>query len=196
MSFPVIFHLHDACKLTGCSLLAGIKTAWKPEGGRGNNKWIWELVNWLSLVVFSFAGRELDPFMGVARPRARERKCRAVSTICSCWRQLPVLVSTVKSCSTGTCRRIHLMVIQKPSGKSWVWWCTKGKGKVNRCTALAPPFWFSSSFRLLLAYKLMMKRRASRREAQTKGLMTCRLKPCVSRTQILVFFFLSPFAGL
>merc|ERR1712012_100210 len=35
----------------------------------------------------------------------------------SCWRQLPVLVSTVKSCSTGTCRRIHLMVIQKPSGR-------------------------------------------------------------------------------
>ena len=27
-----------------------------------------------------------------------------------CQRQLPVLVSTVKSCSTGTCRRIHLAV--------------------------------------------------------------------------------------
>ena len=73
-----------------------------------------------------------------------------------------VLVSTVNSCSTFHCWWLILWLIPQKVGQeltfgweksvpamasppsnsrtdssqSWVWWCTKGKGKVNRCSTL------------------------------------------------------------
>ena len=140
-------------------------------------------VDWLWALLLGRSCEEKSQQARTGKDQRTTRTSAGLKMRKKCQRQLPVLVSTVKSCSTGTCRRIHLMVIQKPSGKSWVWWCTKGKGKVNRCTALAPPFWFSSSFRLLLAYKLMMKRRASRREEMKRKTTTPKKKTRKKKTK-------------